>query len=353
MNLTGKLSQYYIHPSHSLKLNYAQLVSAGLDIGFTSTTKNNRDFHQITRDICLSVMKFHSGKLSNLVFSNGQSIRLELEDAELVSYYSDYIELRYILFGNLEVEIEGTTAHFHENEICFIDSMAYHRESIKDSECILLNISIRRSVFNETFLENVNVTPLQKFLRTNIMKLGEQQHFIKFIPESNVLCQKIQSYIFHILSEVKDQKTGYLDISRGYVLRLMDALSADCKYNLSRCDPNMYRQKLFESVSEYMQNNLASATMNDLVNKFHFQPNYFNRLIKKNTGITYSEFLIKLRIEQAKRLLETTNLSIEEIMWLVGYNNKGFFYKKFREATGLTPSRYRSNSDTSRLSRDN
>ena len=51
--------------------------------------------------------------------------------------------------------------------------------------------------------------------------------------------------------------------------------------------------------------------------------------------------MIFLRIERAKQLLYSTELSIEEVMWLIGYNNKGFFYRKFQELVGMSPKAYR------------
>ena len=47
--------------------------------------------------------------------------------------------------------------------------------------------------------------------------------------------------------------------------------------------------------------------------RFHFQRDYFNRLIRKKTGMTYSEYLQNIRLEQAKRLLIETELTISEI----------------------------------------
>lgn len=160
MGLAEELSQFYLSSERSLKLSYKQLVECNYDIGFTSIIEDGKDFHKLTKDIVLSVMKFHDQALTNLVFSNKQPIRLHLVDKEIIDYYSDYIELRYILTGHLAVEIEGNTHHFYENEVLFIDSMAYHKESIDNSECVLLNVSISRDIITESFLGNVNLTPL-------------------------------------------------------------------------------------------------------------------------------------------------------------------------------------------------
>lgn len=204
-----------------------------------------------------------------------------------------------------------------------------------------MNICIDRDVFNEAFLGNVSISPLQKFLRKNIMMYSDRQHYLKFIPIKPEQLDSIQDSLFHIISEIRNKRPGYMDISKGYLIRLMDSLSSGYQYSFSRQENAIYEEKLFEAVSEYMKNNLSSVHMHVLTENFHFQPNYFNNLIKKQTGKTYSEYLVFLRVERAKLLLESSNLNVEEIMWLIGYHNKGFFYKKFAETTGLSPSKYR------------
>ena len=349
MEFSKQLNQYYVRPERQFRASYHQLNTWNLDIGFTSIIKDGRDFHQITKDIVISVQSFENGCLTNLVLSEGNPIRLELTDREIITYYSDYIELRYILSGHSEVEIEGETIHFTEGEICFINSMSYHRESIANSNCMFINISIKREVFNETMLNNIGLSPLQKFLRMNIMKIGEQQHYLKFSPTSKKDSETIQNCISNIFFEVKNHLPGYIEISKGYIIRLMDDLSSGYQYNFNKQDSKIYNQKLFESITEYMDTNLESITLSDLAEHFHFHENYFNNLIKKMTGVSYSHYLIRLRIEKAKALLASTDLTVDEIMWLVGYNNKGFFYRKFTELAGMSPADYRSSMQHSNL----
>lgn len=342
MTIKEKVDQFTFEYHHRLKMTWQQLRQCGIDCGFTTVTKYGRDFHQLTKDICISFMKFHEGHLTNLLFSNGRPIHLDFDEQEIISYYSDYIELRYILEGEVETEIEGELAYFKEGEFCFIDSMAYHRESIRNSNGLLLNVSVKRDVFTDTLLNSVSGTPLQKFLRQNILQQSNQQHYLKFIPVLPEQKETSQEYLFQIVEEMINQRSGYLEISKGFIIRLMDYLSGVNNHISSREENDLYTQKLFESVSQFMRDNLQDMNMADLTRNFHFQPNYFNNLIKKQTGMTYSDYLIHLRMEQAKRLLISSNINIEEIMWMVGYHNKGFFCKKFREQTGLNPSRFRS-----------
>ncbi|WP_326590546.1 AraC family transcriptional regulator [Streptomyces sp. NBC_01294] len=73
---------------------------------------------------------------------------------------------------------------------------------------------------------------------------------------------------------------------------------------------------------------------------------YFARLFKEETGLTPGRFLAAIRIYHAKRLIETTSMSITEISYAVGYNSLGSFTNSFTASVGVSPSRYR------RLARD-
>jgi transcriptional regulator GlxA family with amidase domain len=67
----------------------------------------------------------------------------------------------------------------------------------------------------------------------------------------------------------------------------------------------------------------------------------FKRRFKAATGISLIEYLQNLRVEEAKRLLESSNLPIDEISEEAGYSDASFFRRLFKRLTGLTPSRYR------------
>lgn len=67
----------------------------------------------------------------------------------------------------------------------------------------------------------------------------------------------------------------------------------------------------------------------------------FKRRFKKATGSTLIDYVQNLRIEEAKRLLEEGTTPIDEISYIVGYENTSFFRKLFKRLTALTPSEYR------------
>ncbi|MDQ3906846.1 MAG: AraC family transcriptional regulator [Acidobacteriota bacterium] len=82
--------------------------------------------------------------------------------------------------------------------------------------------------------------------------------------------------------------------------------------------------------------------LEELAAAAYLSPFHFARLFKKVTGASPHAYLAALRIERAKSLLATTDLSVTEITQRVGYATSSHFAKAFRQSTGLTPRSFRS-----------
>lgn len=93
---------------------------------------------------------------------------------------------------------------------------------------------------------------------------------------------------------------------------------------------------------EWLEQNYAEdITINSLANQLAMSRRTFERRFKKATGISPIRYLQKLRIENAKILLETSDNSFDEITYSVGYEDPSTFRKVFQRNSGLSPSSYR------------
>lgn len=70
---------------------------------------------------------------------------------------------------------------------------------------------------------------------------------------------------------------------------------------------------------------------------------YISHLFTQQTGQCLSEYIISVRMDKAKQLLRTTNLSVAQVAIGVGYNNISYFSRLFKRETGMTPQKYRKN----------
>lgn len=81
--------------------------------------------------------------------------------------------------------------------------------------------------------------------------------------------------------------------------------------------------------------------LGSLSRKFNISLGYLSTMIKKETGKTYSEYVMNKRLNLAKELLHDSSLSIHEIVERVGYKDYFHFNKLFKKHYGITPSKYR------------
>jgi len=95
-------------------------------------------------------------------------------------------------------------------------------------------------------------------------------------------------------------------------------------------------------VTAYIEDNLRRALrLAELSAVVHMSPYHFARLFRRSTGRPPHRFVLHRRIERARTLLATEELSIGEIARAVGFRTPSHFTTVFRRATGITPSRYR------------
>jgi len=95
-------------------------------------------------------------------------------------------------------------------------------------------------------------------------------------------------------------------------------------------------------IKMYIKENCTSnLNLKELADMCYMSSEHFCRVFKKSTGISPMQFTIRCRISKAKKLLLSTQMSIEEISDICGYVNKPFFYKTFKKIEGITPSNFR------------
>lgn len=82
-------------------------------------------------------------------------------------------------------------------------------------------------------------------------------------------------------------------------------------------------------------------SLQDMADSVALSPHHFNRVFRKVTGVTPSRFLCALRLKAAIQLLLTTQLSITDVCFEVGYNSLGTFTTRFTQLIGLPPTQLR------------
>lgn len=95
-------------------------------------------------------------------------------------------------------------------------------------------------------------------------------------------------------------------------------------------------------VQQYLRENFREEiNLEKIAAKVGLTGAYISTIFKKETGMTLTSFLIQTRIEKAKELIRTTNMTINEIAYAVGYVDARYFSKLFIKIVGIKPVEYR------------
>lgn len=152
----------------------------------------------------------------------------------------------------------------------------------------------------------------------------------------------------YVLKPVDYEELG--SIIKKAIERIDNRNSQNLRHNIDKpyicglsCNmANKLQSDTVQIAINYICNNLESnMSINDIAEVAHLNSQYFMRLFKKETGKSVLEFITECRINQAKRILEESNMPIAEVALSVGYDNFSYFSKLFKKYEGITPSEYR------------
>lgn len=114
------------------------------------------------------------------------------------------------------------------------------------------------------------------------------------------------------------------------------------EYRGCRLIYNIEHKDLIENTFHYMKEHIAKhITVGQLAEKAHLSVSHFSHLFEQKTGLSPLRYLLQLRIQSACQYLANTNMKINQISPLVGFDNPLYFTRQFTKIIGCSPSAYR------------
>ncbi|WP_028609285.1 response regulator transcription factor [Paenibacillus harenae] len=132
-----------------------------------------------------------------------------------------------------------------------------------------------------------------------------------------------------------------LNISNGELKRLFMNFVWECSRLMASQRKDVLKGGI-QKVKAYIDANFAgNISLKSMAAQFYMNPVYLGQLFKKSYGIYFNDYLLQLRVEEAKKLIRQTDLRIYEIAEKVGFNNAEYFVTQFEKLENTTPTEYR------------
>lgn len=121
--------------------------------------------------------------------------------------------------------------------------------------------------------------------------------------------------------------------------RFLESVACEVK-ELNNRDKNTVMNAASAYINKYYFTNITLEELADVCGLSHF---HFSRVFKKHYGVSFIQYLINIRIENAKRMLLESNETVEVIAERVGFREVGYFSRTFKRVIGMSPSQFRKN----------
>lgn len=184
-----------------------------------------------------------------------------------------------------------------------------------------------------------------------ILNYGEEELYTVMLTENDGVSKYQLENIRKTLNEIMTLDISYEFVAlyssvekfvkEGSKKEIYDAFGISDEV-LTDIGASVESEKAIYKAKEYIARRYMSEIgLNDVAEKVGLSAAYFSRLFKQETGENFIDYLIKVRMEKAKKLFEETTAQAKEIGEKVGYKKGKYFGKLFKNYTGYTPTEYR------------
>jgi len=187
-------------------------------------------------------------------------------------------------------------------------------------------------IYEENFIKRQLSTNMIKCLiydiQNTLLKLGDQIIF------DNEL-------LLHEIKDINIEKL-FLNMTVDAVYELITSKYYDICILVNEGKKSRNIQ-LKESIIKYLDSNYTdpNISLSSVSREFKLNESYLSQFFRDQTGVTFSDYTEKVRINNACKLLNNTDLTINEIAFKVGYNSANVFRRAFKRVEGISPTEYK------------
>ena len=247
----------------------------------------------------------------------------------------DFVEIVYIIDGSGKHCINGKEFSVKAGDLLFINYGCTHAFYVND-KIVAYNLMIRVDYFTKNMLKDDNL-----FYMLALTSFEKIQHELN--SKSPLVCFDYieRDDIFSLFRNIE------LELTKD---ELAKSLILDSYINIILCKvfrkifvPNGNKEHLIpQEILDYIaEHSNEKISLSDLSQKCFYNPAYFSRLFKKAFNVSFTDYIMDIRLKHCSDLLKNSDHTIDRIIEECGFSDRNTFYERFKNKYGCTPSEYR------------
>ena len=245
------------------------------------------------------------------------------------------VEFLFIEKGRLTVFVGTDCFQLKQGEGAFINSRVLHRLEAEEP------MELPNIVFSTEILAEKSSLLYQKYVKPVLKQAAEYQTFRQTSAWQDEILKKLK-FIFRLQERKEDCEWETVQ----HLMSLWQSLYENMSWKEEQQSESdsTGKQVQLQMMLQYLQNNSQkNITLEDLAKFGMVSKSSVQKLFARYLHISPIEYLIRYRLQQAARMLQTTEKTVTEISEAVGFRETAYFCRKFKKLYEVTPTQYRRN----------
>lgn len=248
---------------------------------------------------------------------------------------ADHFMIYYAHSGETTVQFEADSVLLKQGSVLILAPNTVHANLCFRDDCVVHYFLVRASTFDRIFW---NQLPKNSLLSSFFRQALSGEEGTAYLYFDTFADTQIRYYVREIIDEFFESRTYRSEmlntLMSAFFLLLLRKYEGTAR--LPRTE-SFYWKHEFSSIFSYIQTHYADATIMDVANAFHYSKRQISRIVQRYMGITYTQLILKLKMEEAAALLSQGSASISAISAAVGYADVSSFYRAFTKYYHQTP----------------
>lgn len=264
-------------------------------------------------------------------------------------FYPDCVEVIYLAMAESLArirEITGDMQSYDRSHVFNSGEIIHFSQREKDVEAKTEKLLDQKLIFH--CLENRERLRLLEYLQKVFLSSAKKERSLKDIRLFRMdLIQTVSAFFFEQGRNLQFlfEDPVYVELENKNIVSEIDVIRWNAFF-VNKIFDNMDQEKRSDELADiivgYIREHYAeNITRNTIAEFTHFSPEYVGKTFKRKMGMNINEYLNQYRVEQAKRLMQTTEYKITEIALMVGFENMPYFSSVFKKYEGISPAKYR------------
>lgn len=258
----------------------------------------------------------------------------------------DHFEMVYIKKGQAVVSVDNIDVNMSTHSIIIIKPEKAHKFIVKSDSCEFIVLRFRFKTKKSEDMHHISLSDFIEYIEDETtgaylhLKLGKKND------------------IFPVLAKILREKMKYQIwgdfLSCLLIMELFVLLSRTLKHQWEQSakNRNLKLTEILNIAKTYIDNNFEKElTLSQVAKYIYLSDSYFAHSFKNKFGISPKSYILRVRIENAKELLENTDNKIADIALSVGFSSQQRFNDIFKKHLGVTPLRYRQNAKNEKVNK--